>query len=380
VTSLAAPAVNNFIVNDGNPQRSMVDSLTVVFNEPVTLASGALLLEQLPTAGGAAIAQSFTLSNPSGDRETYVLTVNSASGSLPNGVYNVVVNGGDVQNAVGATMTAGQSFGFYCFYGDFYGTGVVNFADFALVLAHFQQPAALGSPYWYLDDTGSGVIGFSDFAGVLKEFQQSMGPSAALGAIPTATAGSPLTITANASPSALASLDDTLSYQWTVTDNGVAVAAAQWRRDERGEPDVHSIGRGRVDGRVDGYRHDGRALDGPRRAAVHGQRWCVRRCGHGRLAGRESGRGFNDGCDIRDTGRWAGHAAKSAAVRLRRRAGIFQPAGHSELAAERRRRAGKHRRCVAAGLAREFISPRRARRSQSKEMGFEFLASFASLR
>jgi alpha-L-arabinofuranosidase len=215
---LITPTVSSFVVNDGNPQRSKVDSLTVVFNEPVSLSSGAFSLDLLPAAGGALVPQTFTYSNPSGDGRTYVLTPtgsNLIGGSLPNGVYEVIVTATDVKDAGGASPTANQTFGFYRLYGDFYGAGTTNFSDLLLITQTFNDTSSNPNYLWYVDEPGAGVVNFTSLLALAQNFNASDLPTAALTSVPAATENSPTTITATAAgPSA----DDTLSYKWLVLE------------------------------------------------------------------------------------------------------------------------------------------------------------------
>jgi hypothetical protein len=145
----ASPINANFQVNDGNVQRSMVDSLTVTFNVPVTLSAGAIALT---TNTGTVIP--FQLSTT--DNMTYVLTFTGSQfigGSLDNGCYLLTVNHALVNGLSGGAMTADQSYKFFRLFGDFTGSGTVTTGD--LGLYKNKIGATLGSTtygkYWYLD-------------------------------------------------------------------------------------------------------------------------------------------------------------------------------------------------------------------------------------
>jgi len=113
-------------VNDGNPQRSMIGSLTVVFSEPVTLSGGATLLTHV----GVPVPSVVT--NPSNDRKTYVKTFGSAliGGSLANGYYDVVVNAGAAKEIAGNFLIANLKTTFFRLLGDANGSGTVDAGDF----------------------------------------------------------------------------------------------------------------------------------------------------------------------------------------------------------------------------------------------------------
>jgi alpha-L-arabinofuranosidase len=175
---LTAPVVASIVVNDGGAQRSMVDSLTVVFNEPVTLATGALTLQLLPPGGGTAVSQTFTQANPSGDRTTYVLTVSGGAdvgGSLPDGNYNLLVHASLVTNSLGATLAGGDyNFGFYRLFGDFQGNGKVDFSSLVAVVQAFTKASGQPGYQWYEDINDAGVIGFASLVGVVQRLNQSV--------------------------------------------------------------------------------------------------------------------------------------------------------------------------------------------------------------
>ncbi len=84
------------VVNDGSVQRSMIDSLSVVFPTAVTLSSGVFTLTNTTTDTTFAV----TVSNPSGDGATYLLSFTGDSGlsndSLPDGTYTLNIAKADV--------------------------------------------------------------------------------------------------------------------------------------------------------------------------------------------------------------------------------------------------------------------------------------------
>jgi polygalacturonase len=183
VTTIAAPAVSSFTVNDGNPQRSMITSLTVLFSEPVNLGSGAITLGLRPTGGGPDTPETFTLSNPSGDQQTYILTFTDLSyigGSLPDGVYDLVVTAAQVTNSVGATLSGGdQTFSFYRLYGDYFGTGSVGFADLVLLAQDFGVTSSSPKYLSYMDVDDEGSIGFAALVKLAQNFGASLSVSSA---------------------------------------------------------------------------------------------------------------------------------------------------------------------------------------------------------
>ena len=125
-------SVVSFKVNDGSPQRLMVDSLSVTFSSPVTLAAGAIALT---TQGGAAVP--FQLSTT--DNTTYVLKFTGSQfigGSLANGHYMLTINHALVSGPNGAVMKADENYLFFRLFGDYNGDGTVNNADYAIFRRH----------------------------------------------------------------------------------------------------------------------------------------------------------------------------------------------------------------------------------------------------
>jgi polygalacturonase len=175
VTALSAPTITSFTINDGNAQRAMIDSLTLVFSEPVTLADDAINLTGQATAGGDYVPFDFTLTNPGGDMQTYVLTFTDPSyeaGSLPDGLYNLTVTAAGVQDAAGNTLAGGdQTFNFYRLYGDFYGTGSANFNDLLIIGQYLNQSIPDGDWYWAVD--GVSHVEFNDLAALGQNLNKS---------------------------------------------------------------------------------------------------------------------------------------------------------------------------------------------------------------
>jgi hypothetical protein len=198
-----APIVSAFQVNDGSVQRSMVDSLTVTFNEPVTLSAGAITLNLLSQTGGSSTPiTNFNLNSPDGGT-TWVLTFTDPSyigSSLPDGAYEVSASASGVTSQ-GLNMAANQNFTFYRLYGDFEGTGSVNGDDFTQLVGLLgTQTNASDS---YADFDGNGVISGTDFTAFVTRLGTSISipslPSVVLlAAAPPVTTVPTITATSNA--------------------------------------------------------------------------------------------------------------------------------------------------------------------------------------
>jgi hypothetical protein len=170
-----APVVNLFQVNDGNVQRAMVDSVTLVFSEPVALDSGALALNQRSTTGGSATPMTYALSSADGGT-SWVLTFSDPSyigGSLPDGTYDLTVTGADVTGAGNTPMAGNPIYSFYRLYGDFLGTGSANGSDFSLLASVFGKSVSVAAGNWYIDYYGTGQVNGSDFSQFAARFGKS---------------------------------------------------------------------------------------------------------------------------------------------------------------------------------------------------------------
>jgi uncharacterized delta-60 repeat protein/RHS repeat-associated protein len=149
------------VINDGNVQRSMIDSLTVVFDQPVTLSAGAFTLTGAPTT---TLTVSIDWSNPSGDDKTFLISFTDSgqlsNGSLPNDIYTLTIDHSDVSYIGGGGPSSDVTFTFDRLEGDFNGDGVVNNADQVYVSDNYDTDTT--SSDWFVDMNDDGVINFSD--------------------------------------------------------------------------------------------------------------------------------------------------------------------------------------------------------------------------
>lgn len=159
-----APAVQSFSVNGGGAQRSMVKSLVVTFNTVVTLAANAFNLS-LRLNGGGSSPVDFTLSNPSQDGLTYVISF--ANPSLADGAYALTVFGTAVANVGGVLMPNDQSYSFYRLLGDLSGDGSVGDPDLNLLLSQFGTSTPTTSQG---DVNGDGVVNDIDLNILITNF------------------------------------------------------------------------------------------------------------------------------------------------------------------------------------------------------------------
>ncbi len=227
VSADVAPTVSSFQVNDGNAQRSMVDSLTVTFNESVTLADNAITLNLLSQTGGSPTPMSFTLS---GSGTTYVLTFTGSDdvgNSLPDGAYELIVSAGGVSGTGNLNMSADQDYEFFRLYGDFNGDGKVDSADFGVLAIDYGTET--NSSDWYLDYNGDGVIDSADFGAFAVRYGESISipsdPSVTLLAAATTVPATPPPATSTATGTS--ATKELLTTTTTTTPPAPAVQSAK---------------------------------------------------------------------------------------------------------------------------------------------------------
>jgi hypothetical protein len=152
----AAPGSATFTVNDGSVQRSMVTSLTVNFDQPVTLASDAI---SLTLRGGTLLAAPLVTSSPDG--RSYVLTFTTPQyigNSLADGIYDLTVKAAGVVDAYGQNLIGtDRSYSFHRLFGDISGDGAVDLTD-----SRIFRSAMTGAYYAAFDYNGDGVVDLTD--------------------------------------------------------------------------------------------------------------------------------------------------------------------------------------------------------------------------
>jgi hypothetical protein len=179
VNTAAAPTVSAFTVNDGDAQRSQVTKLAVKFSAPgVTLATGAVKLMQLTTdvngnLTGASTDQSalLVLGASTDGGQTFSITFNTPDAhSLPDGVYQLVIDHTKVSNATGAMAADYTSPKFHRLFGDKDGNGAVGAVDYAAFRAGFGKFTGETGYFAYFDYTNDGAIGALDYAQFRNRF------------------------------------------------------------------------------------------------------------------------------------------------------------------------------------------------------------------
>jgi predicted outer membrane repeat protein len=163
VTVVAPPAVAKFVVNNGNVQRSMVNSLTVTFSTPVTADAGAF---EVTRKGGGDVGLVVT---PSADHKSFVLTFMGPGiigGSLADGRYTLTVHREHVHetSGLGLAMKADATEQFFRLFGDSNGDGRVNAYDLAFFRSTYLKHRGEAGYLWWLDYDQNGTVDKKDYA------------------------------------------------------------------------------------------------------------------------------------------------------------------------------------------------------------------------
>jgi hypothetical protein len=179
VQTIAPARVAGVAVNDGSAQRSMVNSLTVTFDGPVTLDPGAF---ELRREDGSLVQVSVATSVANGHLVA-VLTFagpDVVGGSLADGSYTLTVRADRVHDRWGRELdgdgdgSAGgdRADGFHRLFGDSDGDGGAGWTDRDLFRSAFQTGAGESNYLWYLDGDGDGDVDGRDNGQFNRRFGQ----------------------------------------------------------------------------------------------------------------------------------------------------------------------------------------------------------------
>ncbi len=158
------PTVESVAINDGNAQRSKIDSITVTFSQTMTIGSGAFAVTKTDSGGAAvnvAVATSVV-----GGKTVATLTFSGSLtqySSLVDGSYLLTIYGNSIYNGAGTYLdgdgngTAGGNYtdAFFRKFGDANGDGLVNGADLAVFQTTYLKPS---NYLWYFDFDGDGDV------------------------------------------------------------------------------------------------------------------------------------------------------------------------------------------------------------------------------
>jgi FG-GAP-like repeat/Dockerin type I domain len=144
LASQTPPSLTSVVIGSGTSQRSIFNSFTLVFSQAVTLAPGAVTLNQVTTSANGTIltstsvpASAFTITNPSADGQTWVVqvtpggTLDGGRGVFKDGVYQYALHAALITSAGGLPLSGGDQIGaFRKIFGDYNGDGKISNADF----------------------------------------------------------------------------------------------------------------------------------------------------------------------------------------------------------------------------------------------------------
>lgn len=172
VSVMAAPVVTSALINGGVAQRSKVNGATYAFSSAVTLGSNAFRLTRRSDSATFAV----TATNPSGDGTTYTLAFGGlTAGSLPDGVYDLVLDAAAVTDPAGQHLAANHTLKFHRLFGDVDGNRVVNMVDYTRLRVTLAR--STGDPLYngVFDYDGNGTITVTDLAQFRRRFGMRYG-------------------------------------------------------------------------------------------------------------------------------------------------------------------------------------------------------------
>jgi type VI protein secretion system component Hcp len=182
-------AVQSVQVNDGSAQRSMVTSLTVTFNQPITsLDAGAFEIDRgstklFPTdvtiAGNQVVVRFTGLSGV-------------VAGSLADGRYTLIEHQGKIHGSGAAALLADHRDAFFRLFGDVNGDAKVDATDLAAFQQAYRSVSGIrqlpmrGLPSYraYFDVDQNGVIDAVDYFQFQRRYKTKLNPDGTVSALP----------------------------------------------------------------------------------------------------------------------------------------------------------------------------------------------------
>ena len=182
-----APEVTGIAINDGNSDRSSVDSLTINFNGLVDFGPDAFSVVQrsdLAGATGTLVNTSFT-SQVEGGNTRVTLSFDSLTrndgGSLIDGNYQLTINASQVAaSSNGAQMKSDYLFGdsadesFYSLYGDTDGNRTINVFDLLSFRQAYRSSTGDTNYVSTLDYGGDGSINVFDLLQFRQRYRETL--------------------------------------------------------------------------------------------------------------------------------------------------------------------------------------------------------------
>lgn len=170
----ALPALTGFVLNDGGVQRSMVTSITVSFNRPVTFTAGAF------TVKGINGAVNFLMVPIGNDSETFRISFavqGNVGGSISDGHFRLLLDGSRFTDSLGRPLAATTTQrSFHRLFGDLDGDTDVDTLDLAKF--HPALGSHSGDPgyQWFMDYDSDGDVDQLDWGQVRSRLGKKLGP------------------------------------------------------------------------------------------------------------------------------------------------------------------------------------------------------------
>lgn len=166
ITVVENVTVDRLVINDGDPQRSMVTSQTILFSGLVNIDTGAFELRKL---SGGTVGLNVAVSDVAGKTQVVLTYLGSdiIGGSLADGFYSLVVHGDLVHDRVTGADLDGDGDGtsggdrvdaFFRMFGDADGDADVDNLDYFRMRAAVGRRTGDAGYRAYLDYNGDGII------------------------------------------------------------------------------------------------------------------------------------------------------------------------------------------------------------------------------
>jgi len=154
------PTVDSIQINDGNAQRSKINSITVNFSRAVTLDAEAFTVVGRNGAGAGTVVN---VALAPGSSQVATLTFSGApvvGGSLADGVYDLRINAAKVHDATvpAQTLPADSTLVFHRLFSDVDGDGDSDNADLFQMRSTYTKSSTDPAYKWYFDYDNSAVV------------------------------------------------------------------------------------------------------------------------------------------------------------------------------------------------------------------------------
>jgi hypothetical protein len=167
------PAFSSIRINDGNAQRSMVKSVVLTFDTPVTLPASAISL----TNTSNTFLGTVSVSPTSGLASTFTLTFSGTTvtgGSLPDGIYSLALTSSQILNSLSEPLTGYTPQTFHRLFGDVNGDGRVNATDQTAITAAYGYNSSNTNYKYYFDFDTNNAINNTDLIQFRKRLNSAL--------------------------------------------------------------------------------------------------------------------------------------------------------------------------------------------------------------